>query len=95
MNPLTVQDAARFAGAVIIVNLLMRVLLGALGLPFTVQFAPAIAVLVGIAVVEIATWANSASSTKADVVQAAITGILAGTAAMGLQQSLVVSGLTQ
>lgn len=48
------------------------------------RFGPFIAIVTGIAVVEIATFTVLASVARQDVVQGAVTGIFAGLAAIGL-----------
>lgn len=85
MDAPTLQSLLTVAGATAFTVIIMSVLLPVLKLDPDVQdrFGPLLAIIVGIAVVEIATFTIVTGVGKQDVVQGAVTGIVAGLAAIG------------
>lgn len=85
MDAPTLQSLLTVAGATAFTVIIMSVLLPVLKLDPDVQdrFGPLLAIIVGIAVVEIATFTIVTGPGKQDVVQGAVTGIVAGLAAIG------------
>lgn len=86
MDAPTLQSLTTVAGAAILVAVLMQLFLNAAKLASDVQdrFGPIIAVVLGIVVVEVATFTIVTGASKADIVQGAINGVFAGLASMGI-----------
>jgi hypothetical protein len=86
MDAPTLGALQTVAGATILVAALMQILLGALRLAPATQdrFGPLLAVVVGVVVVEVATFTLLSGPSRADVVQGAVNGIFAGLAAIGV-----------
>ena len=87
MDAPTLQSLTTVAGATILTTAIMFVLLKAIQFAPSTQdrFGPALAIIVGIIIVEAATFTVISGAGKADALQGAITGLFAGLAAIGVQ----------
>ena len=86
MDAPTVAALLTVAGAAVAVALIVQLLLNTLQLAPATQdrFGPLIAVIVGVLIVEAATFTVGVGTTGTDIFQGAINGVFAGLASMGI-----------
>lgn len=84
MSDLTLSAVLTVAGAGVVTSILVQAILAALALPAGSRdrFGPIAALAMGVIVVELASWGLGMTA-RLDIVQAALTGLLAGATAMG------------
>ena len=89
MDPVTLETLLTVGGAATLTTILTAVILGAAALAPAARdrFGPLIAIVIGVVVTEVATFALGLGS-RQDVAQAGLTGVLAGASSMGLYDTL-------